>query len=196
DSDRRRGDRNGSEVDSRSERSTDKRAENVQLPVSTPSAPRAMAVPSENISRGPPPSSRDRDWKPRDSGPDIIAPSQSQGPDFGGGGGGSLRSRISDKDVGRPANPYNNRPEPPHRDDDDRDGSRKRTAADRDKDSGETNSPAPGADVVLPSKRPRINRTRYQASPGGEAGGNIGLVRRTLPMEPQGVDRSRPPRKD
>ncbi|KAF7978302.1 hypothetical protein HWV62_899 [Athelia sp. TMB] len=196
DSDRRRGDRNGSEVDSRSERSTDKRAENVPLPVSTPSAPRAMAVPSENISRGPPPSSRDRDWKPRDSGPDIIAPSQSQGPDFGGGGGGSLRSRISDKDVGRPANPYNNRPEPPHRDDDDRDGSRKRTAADRDKDSGETNSPAPGADVVLPSKRPRINRTRYQASPGGEAGGNIGLVRRTLPMEPQGVDRSRPPRKD
>lgn len=93
---------------------------------------------SSDTSRGPKTDyapSRDRDWKPRDAAPHIpgspTVPFQSQ-PESSGSGGGSLRSRISDKEVPRsqgpvPSNSY--RADPPSHKDDDRDSSRKRTVS-------------------------------------------------------------------
>jgi THO complex subunit 2 len=93
---------------------------------------------SSDTSRGPKTDSaptRDRDWKAREVAPHLAgAPQQSQ-PELSASGGGSLRSRISDKEGPRslapapapaPANLY--RSEPPQKDDD-RDSNRKRTVS-------------------------------------------------------------------
>lgn len=109
------------------------------LPPTTPSAPRAMASGDASRLRTDSASGREREWK-RDQG---LHPSSS-GASIGGSGptdippgtGGSLRSRISDKEAPRslPQAPSSYRPElgndrngESSGRDDDRDGSRKRT---------------------------------------------------------------------
>jgi len=59
----------------------------------------------------------------------------------------------------------------------------------RDKDTGEANASL-GDLSSQPPKRPRINRHRYPATI------HSGLAKRTLPIDPQASDKSRPGRKD
>jgi THO complex subunit 2 len=142
-------------------------------------------------------SAREREWK-----------SQRDPAQNGLSEGGSLRSRIGDKDSSRmlphaPPNSY--RPEPPRKDED-RDSGRKRTLSgtkfayscqydqvltlhgppDREKDIGDTSSGL-GADqaTTQPPKRPRINRNRYTASP------SYAVAKRSLPIDPQAADKTR-----
>lgn len=105
------------------------------LPLSTPSAPRAMSSGDVVRGKGDPTSGRDRHRDhPNSNGPPTGSGSNNPQsyPDSGPQGLGSLRSRISNKEHPRslppqpsPANSY--RPEP-QRKDDDRD-SRKRTVS-------------------------------------------------------------------
>ena len=124
------------------------------------------------------------------------------------GAGGSLRSRIGDKEAPRslPQAPSSYRPdsvndrngEPSGRDDD-RDGSRKRTISgelitsasladrslpvpEREKDIGDTMGTA--AEQTQPSKRLRIRRDRYTGTP------THGLAKKLLPIDPQ-ADKTR-----
>ena len=94
-----------------------------------PSAPWAMS--STDITKTDSTPTRDRDWKAQhDVAPHLAAESSSvPEPNVSGG---SLRSRISDKEgprslVPAPANSYH--PDPPPHADDDRDNSRKRTVS-------------------------------------------------------------------
>ncbi|KZT71598.1 hypothetical protein DAEQUDRAFT_763816 [Daedalea quercina L-15889] len=165
------------------------------LPPTTPSAPRAMAsVDASRAGRPEAGSGRDRDWK-RDqalhqstsgaslgsSGPQEIPPPS----------GGSLRSRISDKEAPRslPQAPSSFRSESANDRnaelsgrDDDRDSSRKRTISEREKDGGDATGTA--AEQAQPMKRPRIRRDRYPAAP------SHGLAKKLLPIDPQ-ADKTR-----
>ena len=124
------------------------------------------------------------------------------------GTGGSLRSRISDKEAPRslPQAPSSYRPESgndrnsePSGRDDDRDGSRKRTISgelilkatlafrslsilEREKDTGDATGTT--AEQTQPSKRPRIRRDRYTGAP------SHGLAKKLLPIDPQ-ADKTR-----
>jgi len=176
-----------------SERSADKRvpegpSSSKALP---PSAPRAMS--SSDTSRGPKTDSaptRDRDWKAREVAPHLAgAPQQSQS-ELSASGGGSLRSRISDKEGPRslapapaPANLY-----PPQKDDD-RDSSRKRTVSDREKEASDSASGPSTEQTAQPPKRPRINRNRYPSN-------NYAIAKKLLPTDPQAGDKPRSGRKD
>jgi len=186
-----------SESDGRgSERSGEKRVPEGSSSSKTlpPSAPRAMS--STDTSRSQKTdstSTRDRDWKvQRDVAPHLAA-GGSNVPESGVSSGGSLRSRISDKEGSRslvpaPGNSY--RPEPPHKDDD-RDNSRKRTVSDREKDANDSTS-GPGAEqTAQPPKRPRINRNRYPSHPSSYA-----IAKKLLPTDPQAGDKTRSGRKD
>ncbi|KAF9224309.1 hypothetical protein BS17DRAFT_779623 [Gyrodon lividus] len=193
-SDRRRTEREMSEGDSRppiEKQPSEKRIPDgpKNLPPTTPSAPRAMS--SADASRGGSKadlavSRSGGDWKgQRDHGLHAYPASSSGGvPDTTP----SLRARIGEKEVPRsapqaPTASY--RPDIPHKDDE-RDN-RKRTLADRDKDTGEGNTIL-GDLSSQPPKRPRINRNRYHAPHG--------LAKRTLPIDPQASDKSRSARKD
>jgi len=164
------------------------------LPSTTPSAPRAMA--SSDTTRGsktesaPP---RDRDWK-RDAAPQgsSNAAQQSQS-ELGVSSSGSLRARISEKEVPRslgpaPANSY--RPDPPHKDED-RDSSRKRTVSDREKDASDSASGLGAEQTTQPPKRPRINRNRYPTH-----GNSYAIAKKLLPTDPQAAEKPRAGRKD
>lgn len=161
---------------------------------------------------------RDRggDWK-RDQPPHA-----SGGPSGGANGsslessqGGSLRSRISaapsDRDLSRGLPPAPSATSGDRKQDDDRDGGRKRTISgtpiahpacclrlrwlltttpcpDRERDAPEptgTNEPATQA-----PKRPRLIRDRYATASSG------GLAKKLLPIDPQAADKARAARKD
>ncbi|KAL1944225.1 hypothetical protein VTO73DRAFT_3410 [Trametes versicolor] len=191
DSDRRRKDRDGDgngkglSVDTKlgDKRIPDGPASAKSLPPSTPSAPRAMTS-GDRKGDGP---GRDRDWK-RDqpsSGGGQNGSSQEPGP------GGSLRSRISgpaDRDSRAP-------PQAPSADrkdgarDDDRDGARKRTLSERDRDA--TDAPAGTEPAPQPAKRIRLIRDRYGSGPA-----NNGFAKKVLPIDPQAADKARAARKD
>ncbi|KAH9938580.1 transcription factor/nuclear export subunit protein 2-domain-containing protein [Fomitopsis serialis] len=152
------------------------------LPPTTPSAPRAMAsADASRLGRADSGSGREREWK-RDQ---AVHPSSS-GTSLGGSGppdvppgpGGTLRSRISDKEAPRPP------PQAPssYRRDDDRDGSRKRTLSEREKETGDT--AGAGAEQTQPLKRPRIRRDRYSNAP------SHGLAKKLLPIDPH-ADKTR-----
>ncbi|CDO68724.1 hypothetical protein BN946_scf184652.g51 [Trametes cinnabarina] len=162
------------------------------LPPTTPQAPRAMTAAGDSARKGD--SVRDRDWK-RDQST-HAAPS---GPSGGGGQngagpeGGSLRSRISgpaDRDTRPP-------PQAPSADrksesirDDDRDGGRKRTLSERERDAAE--APPASESTPQPAKRLKINRNRYEAS----SGPSNGFAKRVLPIDPHAADRAKFARKD
>ncbi|KAI0832505.1 hypothetical protein BC628DRAFT_323173 [Trametes gibbosa] len=138
DSDRRRKDRDvdsdskGLSIDTKvgDKRVPDGPASAKSLPPSTPSAPRAMTSGDSARKSDVPSRDRDRDWK-RDQ-PPLGAPS---GPPNGSsqdsGPGGSLRSRISGP-ADRDARPPPQTPSAPR--DDERDGGRKRTLSERERD--------------------------------------------------------------
>ncbi|KAL6309569.1 hypothetical protein BKA93DRAFT_272617 [Sparassis latifolia] len=158
------------------------------LPPSTPSAPRAMASGDGSRNLKPDPSApRDRDWKVTPIGPSASLGSVSSSQDVGISGG-SLRSRIGAKEPPPlPQAPSSYRSEAaadrksdlPNRDDE-RDGSRKRTLSEREKEAGDA---APGtSESAGPPKRPRINRNRYPSIHG--------VVKNLLPLEQQ-ADKSR-----
>jgi len=197
DSERRRKDRDHTENESNKILSVDTKfgdkripegpASAKSLPPTTPSAPRAMAAgDNSRLPRSDSTSGRDREWKPRElsghatpSGPanaGIVPPSE---------GGGSLRARIGEKEVprGPPHAPSSYRSENAadrkldiSGRDDERDGSRKRTLSERDKDSGDPTSNA-SEQTSQPPKRPRINRNRYTAAP------THGFAKKTLPID-------------
>lgn len=157
-------------------------------------------------------SSRDRDWKSqRDNAPHLESANSQQGPADSGSGGGSLRSRISDKKDSRslgPASTNTYRSEPSHQDDD-RDSGRKRTisgrkiflfcihiqlltaSVDREKGTADASSGPSTEPAAQPPKRPRIDRNRYQNSQG-----NFAVAKKLLATDPQAVDKSRSGRKD
>lgn len=193
-SDRRRTEREPSDGDSRpppADKPIEKRIPDgpKNLPPTTPSAPRAMSAvdPSRSGGKGDIPSRSGGDWKSQ----------RDHSTSFQGGPGSgsnvsdmppSLRSRIGEKEAPRSVPPtglYRSSELPPR--DDDRDN-RKRTLAERDKEMGDPNS-VPGDISSQPLKRPKINRHRYTPVHGG-------LARRTLPIDPQAGDKSRPGRKD
>ncbi|TFK56192.1 hypothetical protein OE88DRAFT_1621965 [Heliocybe sulcata] len=199
DSERRRKDRDGPDGDGRNvsvssiggEKRVPEGPSAKPLPSSTPSAPRAMA--SGDLSRsGKPEPIRDRDRRPsRDPAPHMPqgAPA-SRHPEPAGG---SLRARISDKEVSRSAGQSSELPYRVETDrtraesarDNDRDVGRKRTLSERERDVNETSTNAPPPDLqVQPPKRPRytINRNRYVSSPS--------LVRKGLPIDPHPRDKS------
>ncbi|OSX60384.1 hypothetical protein POSPLADRAFT_1058548 [Postia placenta MAD-698-R-SB12] len=162
------------------------------LPPTTPSAPRAMATgDASRLTRSDSTSGRDREWKPRDPPPNApTGPANSGGvtatQEASHGSLGSLRSRIGDKELPRaPAQASSDYRleagadrKPDSARDEERDGSRKRTLSERDKDSGE--SPLnPNEVMAQPPKRPRINRNRYSAVPAH------GLAKKLLPIDPQ-----------
>ncbi|KAI0729395.1 transcription factor/nuclear export subunit protein 2-domain-containing protein [Fomitopsis betulina] len=200
-SDRRRKERDQAEGDGKNLSLGDKRIPEGpasstarSLPPTTPSAPRAMASGDASRLRTDSASGREREWK-RDQG---LHPSSS-GASIGGSGptdippgtGGSLRSRISDKEAPRslPQAPSSYRPElgndrngESSGRDDDRDGSRKRTLSEREKDAGDATGTA--AEQTQPSKRPRIRRDRYTGTT------SHGLAKKLLPIDPQ-ADKTR-----
>jgi len=158
------------------------------LPLSTPSAPRAMS--SSDLSRsvkGPEtgPFGRHRDNpSPLNTplpGPNNRPPSPQEGQFTSG----SLRSRIGEKEMApRPDYPF--RPEASMRRDDERDN-RKRTASDRDPESG-----TGPAELPQGQKRAKLTlqRNRY-AGPSGPASPNpqhAGVAKRTLPIDRRGKD--------
>jgi THO complex subunit 2 len=83
------------------------------------------------------------------------------------------------------------RPEPPHKDDD-RDGSRKRTVSDREKEASDSASGLGAEQTTQPPKRPRINRNRYPSSHGN----SYAIAKKLLPTDPQAGDKTRSGRKD
>ncbi|TBU49613.1 transcription factor/nuclear export subunit protein 2-domain-containing protein [Dichomitus squalens] len=193
DSDRRRKDRDGGDGEGKSlpidTKLGDKRilegpASAKALPPSTPSAPRAMTSGDGSRKDG-----RDRDWK-RDQLP--HAPPTANGGLQEPSQGGSLRSRISaapvDRDSSRGLPPNPSVSSGDRKQDDDRDGGRKRTVSDRERDAPETtgiNEPTAQA-----PKRPRLIRDRYNTTSSG------GLAKRVLPIDPQAADKARAARKD
>ncbi|GJE84409.1 THO complex subunit 2 [Phanerochaete sordida] len=172
-SDRRRKERDQPESDARpltiDTKATDKRppdgpasASARSLPPTTPSAPRAMATGAESKGGKPDWDRRPRDQPPRGS---PTGPGPAQAGQEPQASGGSLRSRITDKEP-RPI------PSGPRGDasadrkpegslnalKDEREGSRKRASSER-----ETGDPSAAMhDSSAPAKRPRINRNRYQ----------------------------------
>ncbi|KAI0750889.1 transcription factor/nuclear export subunit protein 2-domain-containing protein [Daedaleopsis nitida] len=199
DSDRRRKDREAGDGDGKGlsidTKLGDKRSDGPPsaktLPPSTPSAPRAMTSSGGDSSRKG--DVRDRDWK-RDQPP--HAPS---GPGPSGGAqngssqepqGGSLRSRIGERDTRAlpqtPTAPPGDRKSDGGRDDD-RDGSRKRTISDRERDAPD----APGSNepITQAPKRLRLIRDRYGTAPSN-------LAKKLLPIDPQAADKARAARKD
>ncbi|PIL37228.1 hypothetical protein GSI_00921 [Ganoderma sinense ZZ0214-1] len=196
-SERRRRDRDGGDAEAKGlsidtklgdKRIPDGPASAKALPPSTPSAPRAMTGGESSRKDG-----RDRDWK-RDQ--PLHA---SSGPSGGTNGsslessqGGSLRSRISaapgDRDSSRGLPPAPPVASGDRKQDDDRDGGRKRTISDRERDAPEatgTSEPATQA-----PKRPRLIRDRYATASSG------GLAKKLLPIDPQAADKARAARKD
>ncbi|RPD67079.1 hypothetical protein L227DRAFT_13226 [Lentinus tigrinus ALCF2SS1-6] len=170
DSDRRRKDRDGDgdgkglSIDTKlgEKRPPEGPASAKTLPPSTPSAPRAM---TDGSRKG---DSRDRDWK-RDQPPHAPpGPSGSAQNGSEPSQGGSLRARIGERDPRSLPPTPSGLPGDRRADgsrDDDRDGGRKRTMSDRERDAPEvpgSNDPAAHA-----PKRLRIIRNRYDAAPGG-----------------------------
>ncbi|RDX55708.1 hypothetical protein OH76DRAFT_1461168 [Lentinus brumalis] len=196
DSDRRRKDRDGDgdgkglSIDTKlgDKRLPEGPASAKTLPPSTPSAPRAMTG-GDGSRKG---DGRDRDWK-RDQ--PSHPPSGSSGPAQNGSEqsqGGSLRSRIGERDPRSlpptpSGQPSDRKVETPR--DEERDGGRKRTMSEREKDAPETpgnNDPAAHA-----PKRPRIIRNRYDAAPSGSGH----FARKVLPID-HGGEKARQARKD
>ncbi|CAL1701359.1 unnamed protein product [Somion occarium] len=169
------------------------------LPPTTPSAPRAMS--SGDLSRGPKSDApgREREWRQRDQPPRSpeslmnapTAPPSSEP-------GGSLRSRISDKEPSRSLQPApssyraengeRGKPDLGNKDDD-RDGGKKRTLSDRERDVPDAFANVP--DIVIPPKRPKINRNRYVSQ--GASGNAHGLAKKLLPID---TEKARLGRKD
>ncbi|KAH9899791.1 hypothetical protein C8Q73DRAFT_334410 [Cubamyces lactineus] len=162
------------------------------LPPSTPSAPRAMTAAGDSARKGDGPG-RDREWK-RDQPPHAPPTGPSSGSQNGTvPEGGSLRSRISgpaDRDARPP-------PQAPSADrkveasrDDGRDGSRKRTLSERERDAPD----APPANEPAPqhSKRPKLIRDRYATA----SGPSNGFAKKVLPIDPHAAEKAKSARKD
>ncbi|KAJ7755620.1 transcription factor/nuclear export subunit protein 2-domain-containing protein [Mycena maculata] len=189
DSERRRKDREGSDNDGSSlEKIGDKRipdGPSKVLPLSTPSAPRAMS--SSDLARPgksePASVSRDRHRDNQNplsipvSGLNNRPPSPQEGQLTP-----SLRSRISEV-PSRADYPF--RPDPLMRRDDERDN-RKRTASDRDPDGGS----GPPELASQGQKRPKmaLQRNRYGGPSGPASPNNTSLAKRTLPIDRRGKD--------
>lgn len=161
------------------------------------------------------PTLHEREWRaPRDDAPHLLAGGAHQTQQASGpSSGGSLRSRIGDKDVTRSSGSAQTsayRSEPSNKDDD-RDTSRKRTVSgkslslhavhglslipslDREKEASDTAS-GPGVEhAPQPPKKPRIiNRNRYSTSQNN----SYAIAKKLLPTDPQAGDKSRSGRKD
>ncbi|KAJ7667690.1 transcription factor/nuclear export subunit protein 2-domain-containing protein [Mycena polygramma] len=196
DSDRRRKDREGSDNDGSSsmEKIGEKRIpegpSSSKVPLSTPSAPRAMSA--SDLSRpgkgdtGPPNRDRHRDNPPLNMpllGLNNRPPSPQEPPFFGG----SLRARIGEKEM-PPRSDYPFRPDSIRRDEE-RDN-RKRTASDRDPDGGSGPAELP----LQGQKRPKmaLQRNRYagssQSGPASPNPQHAGVAKRTLPIDRRGRD--------
>ncbi|TFY81790.1 hypothetical protein EWM64_g2223 [Hericium alpestre] len=210
-SDRRRRERDVSDADARSvpsDKPVEKRipegpASAKALPATTPSAPRAMAA-NEPPRMGKPEAAGGRDRSIRDAAPyqpsksPPLPPSSGMLPSPQESNGGSLRSRIGEREAPRlPQTPSSLRSDAPvpverNRPEEDRDGGRKRTISDRERDAT-GDSPLIGSpDPSLPPKRPRINRNRYPSI----GSSSHAIAKRLLPIDPQAGDKSRPSRKD
>ncbi|OSD04328.1 hypothetical protein PYCCODRAFT_1444038 [Trametes coccinea BRFM310] len=199
DRDRRRRDRDG-EGDSKGlsidTKLGDKRipegpASAKSLPPTTPSAPRAMTAAGDSARKSD--SARDREWK-RDQ-PPHTAPSGPSGAGQNGAAsdGGSLRSRISgpaDRDSRPPPQAPSAERKSDSTRDDDRDGGRKRTLSERERDAPD--APPASESTPQPAKRLRINRNRYEAS----SGPSNGFARKVLPIDPHAADKAKFARKD
>ncbi|KAI9063149.1 hypothetical protein FKP32DRAFT_1651303 [Trametes sanguinea] len=199
DSERRRRDRDG-EGDSKGlsidTKLGDKRipegpASAKSLPPTTPSAPRAMTAAGDSARKSD--SARDREWK-RDQ-PPHAAPSGPSGAGQNGAAseGGSLRSRISgpaDRDSRPPPQAPSAERKSESTRDDDRDGSRKRTLSERERDAAD--APPASESAPQPAKRLRINRNRYE----GSSGPSNGFAKKVLPIDPHAADKAKFARKD
>jgi len=204
-SDRRRRDRDTSDVDGRSaplDKPSEKRIPEgpaSSLPPSTPSAPRAMASGEPpRSSKSEAPTGRERllrepaPHQPQ-NGPSVSSQPPAQEP-----GSGSLRSRIGERELPLPRTPQapsSHRSDPAalperNRADEDRDGARKRTMSDREKDAAGDATLSAGPDAVQPPKRPRIIRNRYTSGP------SHAIAKKLLPIDPQAADKTRAGRKD
>ncbi|KAJ3922736.1 transcription factor/nuclear export subunit protein 2-domain-containing protein [Lentinula edodes] len=164
DSDRRR--RDGENPDNRadsSEKVCDLYRSGLKppFPPNTPSAPRAMSSSDARNSGKADNGSGRRD---NTSGTNSVPVE---------GGMGSLRSRISDKEISSRPSSYHGQSRK-----DDRD-SRKRPFNDREKDTLETSSQGPEQST---SKRLKLNRNRY-------IGESANMAKKTLPINPQAGDR-------
>ncbi|KAM6495643.1 Transcription factor/nuclear export subunit protein 2 domain containing protein [Amanita muscaria] len=192
-SDRRRKERDGSDNDGRAalpEKPTDKRIPEgpspKSLPVNAPSAPRAMS--SGDTSRKQAEPLPGREWardQPPQSAPSINSPSSAPSPvDIPPQRpGGSLRSRIGDKET-VPAPPSSSYRGDNSRKDDERDN-RKRSTSDRDKESDIALTG--NEQAMQPPKRPKLGgRSRYSSSHNPHA-----LARKLLPIDPSAADKSR-----
>ncbi|KAL7282472.1 hypothetical protein ACG7TL_003943 [Trametes sanguinea] len=161
------------------------------LPPTTPSAPRAMTAAGDSARKSD--SARDREWK-RDQ-PPHTAPSGPSGAGQNGAAldGGSLRSRISgpaDRDSRPPPQAPSAERKSDSTRDDDRDGGRKRTLSERERDAPD--APPASESTPQPAKRLRINRNRYEAS----SGPSNGFARKVLPIDPHAADKAKFARKD
>ncbi|KAH8106136.1 transcription factor/nuclear export subunit protein 2-domain-containing protein [Cristinia sonorae] len=168
DAERRKKDRDQPESENRGgltidTKSADKRVPDGPLSAKIPpSAPRAMSS-NDRSNKGAEGSSSGRDRSRRDQGPRSPVNAPNGSPTEGGGGGG-LRSRISEREPGTPSRslpsgPAAQRSETTRRSDvsnrdEDGNGGRKRITSDRDREP-----PASGSDKA--GKRLRINRDRY-----------------------------------
>ncbi|PFH52601.1 hypothetical protein AMATHDRAFT_74079 [Amanita thiersii Skay4041] len=157
------------------------------LPVNAPSAPRAMSSSDGGRKQADsgPVRDRSRDQNPSAASPSLSATGQAGADAVSHRSGGSLLSRIGDKEASAvsqqsPSNSYR----PDSRKDDDRDG-RKRTMSDRDKEVSDT---VAGSDQSMqPPKRPRMVRSNRHTS-----GQNMhGIARKLLPIDPSAGDKSR-----
>ncbi|KAF9468910.1 transcription factor/nuclear export subunit protein 2-domain-containing protein [Collybia nuda] len=166
------------------------------LPLSTPSAPRAMSSSDVVRGKGDPTSGRDRhrDHPNSNGPPPSLGSNNSQSyQDNGPQGPGSLRSRIGDKEHPRSLPPQpsavNSYRLELQRKDDDRDN-RKRTASDRDKDVNDIPLGTSGsAEPMQPPKRPRINRHRYSLTTPSQ--NQHALAKKLLPIDPLAGDKTR-----
>ncbi|KAF9076495.1 transcription factor/nuclear export subunit protein 2-domain-containing protein [Rhodocollybia butyracea] len=132
-------------------------------PLRTPSAPRAMSF-SETPRNG----GKNNGRRDGLTGSNTVPISPIEG---GLGGGGSLRSRISDKETTSRQPSYHGQSR------NDRD-SRKRPL-DREKDALDTSNQGPEQSS---NKRLKLNRNRY-------TGESASIAKKTLPINPQAVDR-------
>ncbi|KAF6762809.1 transcription factor/nuclear export subunit protein 2-domain-containing protein [Ephemerocybe angulata] len=109
---------------------------------------------------------------PSSSGP-LPSAGSSEATAFRGGGTGPVR------DSSVPGTRY---------DSEDRDGSRKRTVSEREKEGGDSNAPPSSAESSQPVKRPKINRNRLNSSGPGSSAQNHGIARKLLPIDHHGSE--------